>query len=67
MYSKSWLESLQENNNVTKTPAESLLFELNIKMCTVGILCTLLRDCELGDVLSVLHHPGICYALFVGD
>lgn len=29
-------------------------------MCTVGILCTLLRDCELGSVLSVLHHPGNC-------
>ncbi|EZA48955.1 hypothetical protein DMN91_011416 [Ooceraea biroi] len=54
---KSWLQSLQENIDVAKTPADNLLFELNVKMCTVGILCTLLRDCELGDVLSVLHHP----------
>jgi len=67
MYRKSWLQLLQKNNNIAKTPAENLLFELNIKMCTVGILCTFLRDCELGDVLSVLHHPGICCVPFVGD
>ncbi|KMQ86733.1 mucosa-associated lymphoid tissue lymphoma translocation protein 1 [Lasius niger] len=53
----SWLQSLEQNISTTKTPADNLLFELNVKMCTVGILCTLLRDCELGSVLSVLHHP----------
>ncbi|KAG5345547.1 MALT1 protein, partial [Acromyrmex charruanus] len=53
----SWLKSLEQNINATKTPADNLLFELNVKMCTVGILCTLLRDCELGNVLSVLHYP----------
>ncbi|XP_050450333.1 mucosa-associated lymphoid tissue lymphoma translocation protein 1-like [Cataglyphis hispanica] len=53
----SWLQSLEQNINMTKTPADNLLFELNIKMCTVGVLCTLLRDCELGNVLSVLHDP----------
>lgn len=56
----SWLQSLEQNISMTKTPADNLLFELNVKMCTVGILCTLLRDCELGSVLSVLHHPGNC-------
>jgi len=35
------------------------MFELNVKMCTVEILCALLRDCELGNVLSVLRYPGI--------
>ncbi|XP_012522759.1 mucosa-associated lymphoid tissue lymphoma translocation protein 1 [Monomorium pharaonis] len=54
---KSWLQSLERSTSTTKTPADNLLFELNIKMCTVGILCTLLRDCELGNVLSVLHYP----------
>ncbi|XP_024890519.1 mucosa-associated lymphoid tissue lymphoma translocation protein 1-like isoform X2 [Temnothorax curvispinosus] len=54
---KSWLQSLERNTSATKTPADNLLFELNVKMCTVGILCTLLRDCELGDALSVLHYP----------
>lgn len=53
----SWLQSLERNTSATKTPADNLLFELNVKMCTVGILCTLLRDCELGNVLSVLHYP----------
>ncbi|XP_072756297.1 mucosa-associated lymphoid tissue lymphoma translocation protein 1 [Anoplolepis gracilipes] len=53
----SWLQSLEQNISTTKTPADNLLFELNIKMCTVGILCTLLRDCELDSVLSILHHP----------
>lgn len=53
----AWLQSLEQNLSTTKTPADNLLFELNIKMCTVGILCTLLRDSELGSVLSVLHHP----------
>ncbi|XP_071641084.1 mucosa-associated lymphoid tissue lymphoma translocation protein 1 [Temnothorax longispinosus] len=54
---KSWLQSLERNISAMKTPADNLLFELNVKMCTVGILCTLLRDCELGDALSVLHYP----------
>lgn len=54
---KSWLQSLEQNTSAAKTPADNLLFELNVKMCTVGILCTLLRDCELSNVLSVLHYP----------
>lgn len=54
----SWIRSLEQNINTIKTPADNLLFELNVKMCTVKILCTLLRECELGNVLSVLHHPG---------
>ncbi|XP_012223314.1 mucosa-associated lymphoid tissue lymphoma translocation protein 1 homolog [Linepithema humile] len=53
----SWLRSLEQNMSTTKTPADNLLFELNVKMCTVRVLCTLLRECELGNVLSVLHHP----------
>ncbi|XP_032663908.1 mucosa-associated lymphoid tissue lymphoma translocation protein 1-like [Odontomachus brunneus] len=53
----SWLQSLQQNTDSTKTPADNLLFELNVKMCTIGILCTLLKDCELINVLSVLYHP----------
>lgn len=60
----SWLQCLEQNINMTKTPADNLLFELNIKMCTVGVLCTLLRDCELGNVLSVLHDPGSCNIYF---
>lgn len=64
VYRNLWLQSLEQNIGTTKTPADNLLFELNIKMCTVGILCTLLRDCELGSVLSVLHHPGNCNNIF---
>ncbi|KAL6259158.1 hypothetical protein P5V15_009079 [Pogonomyrmex californicus] len=56
-HQNSWLQSLQRNTDATKTPADNLLFELNIKMCTVGILCMLLKDCELGNILSVLHNP----------
>ncbi|KAL0134814.1 hypothetical protein PUN28_001528 [Cardiocondyla obscurior] len=52
-----WVESLKRNTGTGKTPADNLLFELNIKMCTVGILCTLLKDCELNNALSVLHYP----------
>lgn len=59
-----WLQSLERNVSAAKTPADNLLFELNVKMCTVGILCTLLKDCELGNVLSVLHHPGIYLSLY---
>ena len=62
-YRNSWLKSLEQNTNATKTPADNLLFELNVKMCTIGILYTLLRDCELGNVLSVLHYPGIYLSL----
>jgi len=59
IHRNSWQQSLERNTNAVKTPADNLLFELNVKMCTVGILCTLLRDCELGNVLSVLHYPGM--------
>lgn len=39
------------------TPAENILSELSIKMCTVGILCTLLKECKLDSVWPILYHP----------
>ncbi|XP_012277233.1 mucosa-associated lymphoid tissue lymphoma translocation protein 1 isoform X2 [Orussus abietinus] len=48
---------LQNSNNDLRnnmTPVEKLLFELNIKMCTVGGLCTLLKNCALFDALMIL-------------
>lgn len=45
-------------------PAENILFELNTKMCTVGILCTLLKECKLDDVWPILCHPGNCNYIY---
>lgn len=60
VYRNLWQQLLEQSNNVNKTPAANLLFELNIKMCTVGVLCKFLRECELNHVLSVLYYPGTC-------
>lgn len=58
-FNSSWIKMVQ-NKTATRneTPAEKLLFELSIKMCTVGIICTLLENCNLPRVLSILHLPG---------
>lgn len=57
--SNSWIQSLKEScrTSVRETPADRLLFELNVKMCTVEILITLLEDCRLFNVLSILSLP----------
>lgn len=50
-----WIREFEQNkftNN--QTPAEKLLFELGIKMCTVGVLSSLLEDCGLLKALSLL-------------
>lgn len=41
-----------------ETPANGLLVELNTKMCTVGILCTMLENSDLFTILSILKLPG---------
>ncbi|KAK0090647.1 hypothetical protein PV325_009390 [Microctonus aethiopoides] len=54
-----WIKSLENNglNNVKRLPAENLLDQLNMRMCTVGILCNLLEECNLLRALSVFHQP----------
>lgn len=52
-----FIRELEENKFSNQTPAEKLLFELNIKMCTVGILSSLLENCGLLNALSVLSSP----------
>ncbi|XP_076642005.1 mucosa-associated lymphoid tissue lymphoma translocation protein 1 [Halictus rubicundus] len=53
----SWVQSLRETKVPHQTPGERLLFELNIKMCTIEILRILLDDCGLHNVLSVISDP----------
>ena len=53
----SWIQSLKENSQPNHSPGQRLLFELNIKMCTVEILRTLLDDCRLFNVLSIISDP----------
>nr|XP_033323621.1 mucosa-associated lymphoid tissue lymphoma translocation protein 1-like [Megalopta genalis]XP_033323622.1 mucosa-associated lymphoid tissue lymphoma translocation protein 1-like [Megalopta genalis]XP_033323623.1 mucosa-associated lymphoid tissue lymphoma translocation protein 1-like [Megalopta genalis] len=49
-----WVQTLKETKTPHDTPGERLLFELNIKMCTVEILRILLDDCGLYNVLSII-------------
>lgn len=49
-----WIQTLKEKKEPHDSPGQRLLFELNIKMCTVEILRTLLSDCGLLNVLSVV-------------
>ncbi|XP_043283063.1 mucosa-associated lymphoid tissue lymphoma translocation protein 1-like isoform X2 [Venturia canescens] len=53
----SWLNTLEDSGNSSKKSAENLLFQLNTRMCTVGILSTLLEDCNLLGALSILRQP----------
>ncbi|XP_044576798.1 mucosa-associated lymphoid tissue lymphoma translocation protein 1 homolog isoform X2 [Cotesia glomerata] len=43
--------------NSKSSPAENLLDELNIRMCTVRILGKLLENCKLLRALSIIHEP----------
>lgn len=58
-YRGSWIESLKENSQPHHSPGQKLLFELNVKMCTVEILRILLDDCRLFNILSIISDPGI--------
>lgn len=54
------MKDLENKANLrNETPADQLLLELNTKMCTVEILCTLLENCDLPNILSILQLPGI--------
>ncbi|XP_076620138.1 mucosa-associated lymphoid tissue lymphoma translocation protein 1 isoform X1 [Colletes latitarsis] len=53
----SWIKSLQETKQPHDSPGQRLLFELNIKMCTVEILRTMLDDCGLTNILSIISDP----------
>ncbi|XP_031833593.1 mucosa-associated lymphoid tissue lymphoma translocation protein 1 isoform X2 [Nomia melanderi] len=53
----SWIQSLKEIKELCNSPGERLLFELNVKMCTVEILRMLLHDCGLHNALSIISHP----------
>ncbi|XP_076237321.1 mucosa-associated lymphoid tissue lymphoma translocation protein 1 isoform X2 [Calliopsis andreniformis] len=55
--STPWIQSLKESNGTHGSPGQKLLFELNIKMCTVEILRTLLNDCGLLNVQSIISDP----------
>lgn len=54
-----WIKSLENEglNNAKRLPAENLLDQLNMRMCTVGVLCNLLEECNLLRALSVFHQP----------
>ncbi|KAJ8679277.1 hypothetical protein QAD02_015064 [Eretmocerus hayati] len=57
-YSSSWINTLHSKvGSASETPARNLLVELNIKLCTVEILSTLLENCNLLKALSILHYP----------
>ncbi|XP_078048918.1 mucosa-associated lymphoid tissue lymphoma translocation protein 1 isoform X2 [Augochlora pura] len=49
-----WVQTLKETKAPHDTPGERLLFELNIKMCTIEILRILLDDCGLRNVMSII-------------
>ncbi|XP_029055046.2 mucosa-associated lymphoid tissue lymphoma translocation protein 1-like [Osmia bicornis bicornis] len=51
-----WIQSLKDIKHPHESSGQKLLSELNIKMCTVEILCTLLNECNLLNVLSILSH-----------
>lgn len=59
VHSVPWIQSLEEIKYPEDSPAQKLLSELNIKMCTVEILRILLDDCKLYSALSIISDPGI--------
>lgn len=52
-------------NDENQKPAENLLHELNMRLCNVGVLCTLLEECNLLMALSIFRHPGKKKKLFI--
>ncbi|XP_015122734.1 mucosa-associated lymphoid tissue lymphoma translocation protein 1 [Diachasma alloeum] len=52
-----WLKSLRGRgaNRGPESPADNLLYQLSIRMCTVGILGDLMEDCGLLRALSTLR------------
>lgn len=52
-----WIHSLKKIKYPSDSPGQKLLSELNIKMCTIEILRTLLNDCKLYDILSIISDP----------
>ena len=55
----SWIRNLEQNISPKfQLHAETLLFELHTKMCTVEILACLLEKCGLLKALSILSLPG---------
>ena len=58
-YSTLWIHSLKEIKYPGDSPGQKLLSELNIKMCTIEILRTLLNDCKLYDILFIISDPGM--------
>ncbi|KZC04407.1 Mucosa-associated lymphoid tissue lymphoma translocation protein 1 [Dufourea novaeangliae] len=52
-----WIQSLKGTNAPYDSPGQRLLFELHIKMCTVEILRTLLDDCGLHNIMSIISDP----------
>lgn len=59
MYSTLWIQSLNEIKHPNDSPGQKLLSELSIKMCTIEILHTLLSDCKLYNILSIISDPGM--------
>lgn len=59
MYSNLWIQSLNEIKLPNDSPGQKLLSELSIKMCTIEILHTLLSDCKLYSILSIISDPGM--------
>ncbi|XP_076175577.1 mucosa-associated lymphoid tissue lymphoma translocation protein 1 [Ptiloglossa arizonensis] len=56
-YPCSWIRSLEESKQPQDSPGQRLLFELNIKMCTVEILRILSNDCGLLNIVSIISDP----------
>ncbi|XP_043602140.1 mucosa-associated lymphoid tissue lymphoma translocation protein 1-like isoform X3 [Bombus pyrosoma] len=52
-----WIQSLNEIKHPNDSPGQKLLSELSIKMCTIEILHTLLSDCKLYNILSIISDP----------
>ncbi|OAD57591.1 putative 39S ribosomal protein L24, mitochondrial [Eufriesea mexicana] len=55
--SSLWMQSLEQIKHPNDSPGQKLLSELSIKMCTVEILCALLSDCKLYNILSIISDP----------
>ncbi|XP_012346490.1 mucosa-associated lymphoid tissue lymphoma translocation protein 1-like [Apis florea] len=56
-YPCTWVQSLQEIKHSNDSPGQKLFSELNIRMCTIEILCALLNDCKLYNILSIISDP----------
>ncbi|XP_012264160.2 mucosa-associated lymphoid tissue lymphoma translocation protein 1-like [Athalia rosae] len=55
-----WINSFEQAARLTEsrlTPADILLYELDIRLCTVEHLCRILEKCELFDALFILKGP----------